>query len=420
MKSPRIPASRTAAVLILLAGTLVLAPPAAAQHGVHGAGREAKITLPEGRESVRIPFRHQGSHILLDLSVGGSEPLSVILDTGMPMPGLVLIDGDRTRSLDLESMDAQARVGGAGGEGHHVTAKVARGTVSLGGLGLGEMQILTLPPMGHFSSEHDGIIGASLFRNFTVQLDFDRKEMVLRLPGAWSPEKGTAAVPLTLRQGIPYVEARIETAGGGTSEIETVLDLGAGHNISLNATTLEAIQAPQGAIRAPIGRGISGEVLGQVGRVPAVILGGIRVENVVATFPDPEFEHPSGVDSRNGNLGIGLAARFNLTLDYAGRMLYLEPNAGFGEPFEWDMSGMILEPGEDGALAVGEILPGTPAEAAGLKAGDIITEIDGRSIGAGDRETVKELLRRDGAEVTLKYRRGEEIGTKVITLHRRV
>ena len=73
---------------------------------------------------------------------------------------------------------------------------------------------------------------------------------------------------------------------------------------------------------------------GHVGRVPAFELEGHRLHGVVATFPDPRHENPRGADSRNGNLGMGLLSRFNFTLDYAAKTLYLEPNKRFADPFE--------------------------------------------------------------------------------------
>ncbi len=69
-----------------------------------------------------------------------------------------------------------------------------------------------------------------------------------------------------------------------------------------------------------------------------------------------------------------------------------------------------------GGAQVVEILPGTGAEKAGLKAGDVITEFDGRTI-----KTTFQLLyaigsRSSGDEVKFKVKRGEEIIEFTVTL----
>jgi putative serine protease PepD len=55
---------------------------------------------------------------------------------------------------------------------------------------------------------------------------------------------------------------------------------------------------------------------------------------------------------------------------------------------------------------VAAVKPATPAARAGLKAGDVVTEVDGQSIASGDDLTRAIDSHKPGDSITLKYRRG--------------
>jgi hypothetical protein len=392
--------------------------PVIRRHGAASLG-EVKVTLPEGKDQVRLPLKTNLDHIILPVSVNGSEPLAIVLDTGMPSPGLLLYDSEAVTGMALEYGAMRAAVGGAGGDGKPIEAKIATGaTLGLNGIRIEGGSIIVLPPMSHFTTHHDGVIGAGIFNNVTVRVDYDRNEVILARPGTLEAREGAASVPLTIEQNRAYVPAGV-TGSGEPVPLRLILDLGATHAVSLNSSG-GRVAVPDGAVAARIGRGISGPVSGRVGRIPGLTLGGHTLAGVVATFPDAAFEHPRGMDSRDGNLGMGILSRFNFTIDYAGKTMFLEPNRTFGEPHEWDMSGLGLEPGSEGSVEVVEVIPGSPAATAGLKTGDTILALDGEPISAKDRDRYREILRRDGAEVVLRYRREAETAEVRLRLRRLV
>src|SRR5262249_52487635 len=158
-------------------------------------------------------------------------------------------------------------------------------------------------------------------------------------PQRFTPPAGAAKVPLTLAHNMPYADLVVLTRDGKKIPTRVVVDLGAGHPISLNIGATTGIEAPEGAIRANIGGGSSGVLPGRVGRLAGVELGGILLRDVVATFPDEEHQRPGGMNSEGGNLGNGLLQHFNVTFDYSRAAMLLKPNKGFERAFEWDMSG---------------------------------------------------------------------------------
>jgi hypothetical protein len=208
--------------------------------------------------------------------------------------------------------------------------------------------------------------------------------------------------------GIPYVEISAKMVNGSNVSITVPVDLGASHPISLNSDSHAGIEAPKGAIETVLGRGLSGPVKGQVGRIAALDLGGYELSNVIAMFPVSRHQHPQGMDSRNGNLGNGVLERFNVTFDYEHDRMLLEPNGRYREPFEFDMSGIVFQQDDERGVWIESILPDSPAEEAGLRPKDVILSVDGIDAAEVGYHAIRELLRTDGASMTILYRRGKK------------
>ncbi len=403
----------------IVIAAVIAVQPAAGQHHPAPEPDASEIRMPEGKDSITLPLRTSGNHVLLPVSVNGSEPLPLILDTGMPIPGILLFHSDRLESLSLEYVPGRAQVGGAGGDGKRLEGRVASGVrLALGGLGIDPVRAIVFPAIEHFSLPHAGVIGTTILRSFTVRIDYDAGQVVLARPGTLAPPEGATEVPLELVGNLPYVKAGVILADGKEVPVNLVLDLGATHPVSLNAGSSDLIGAPQEALSTRVGRGVSGEVRGRVGRIAGFTLGGHRLDGVIATFPDPEHENPRGMDSRNGNLGMGILRHFNLTLDYAAGKLHVEPNRSFSEPFEWDMSGITTDPAAEQSLKVAEIVPGSPAAEAGLKEGDLLIAVDGEPLSSSDGVLLRERFLRGGADVSLSFVREGKTQTAEIKLRR--
>jgi hypothetical protein len=386
----------------------------AQQKVIHRHGEPLPSTLqfelPAGAAEVSIPFQIANHHLLLPARVNGQGPFQVILDTGMPMEDLMLHDGEKVKALQLPYRDdVQMKIAGAGGKGKGAAARVSEGnTLEIGELRIRGTRVAIIPIPPGFGAYHEGVIGAALFRHFAVSIDNDRKVLTLRRPEDYRPPAGAAVVPMTLEQGRPFVDARVRINDGEPVPVRLVVDLGASHPISINARPERGISPPERTVQTVIGRGVSGEITGRVGRVQSLQIGGLDLTQVVATFPDPDHHSPRGMDARDGNLGNGVLDRFNVTFDYAGSRMILEPTRRISEPFEWDMSGLQAEPTGEGAIRVRRVLHGTPAGEAGVREDDRIVSLDGEAVSAANWFSLRERLRRDGQSVALGLRRGEK------------
>lgn len=365
---------------------------------------EVEVRSGDGR--VTIPFEVKNNHVIIPISIAGSE-LDVILDTGMPSEGLMLFGTREVEELGLDYGPVKALVKGAGGEEKPHEARVASGvTIDIEDLRLRNATTIVAPPLDHFVNYHDGVIGASLFNNFVVDINYDRGLIELLDPETYTPPEDAVALPLTFENNTPYTKVTVTTADGRKVPLTVVVDLGASHGISLNVDRTDEIDVPAKAVHTVIGRGVSGEVRGQVGRLRGLELGGIALSDVVATFPSGDHQICGGAESSSGNLGDGVLKRFNVTFDYAHERMLLLPNEQFGEPFEWNMSGMQLGPGDGAAPRIESIIAGSPAERAGLAVGDVVTHVNGRAVSNEDIIELREQMKQEGEVLMIAARRG--------------
>ena len=411
-----------ATFLLLLAGSVM-----AQREKVHGPkdanhSTGPRIELPAGTEEISVPFRLVNHHIVLSLTVNGSAPLRIVLDTGMPIEDLALHDSEKTKDLHLDYVESpHVKMGGVGGKGQAKTVRMAEGlTVRIGDLSMFDMRARLMPPMPSLASYSDGMIGAALFRHFAVTLDNDRALLILRRPENYRPPEGATSLPLVENAQAPIVEAKVWMDRPEPFAVRLAVDLGATHVLSLNETEASGIVAPARSLATLIGRGLGGPLTGKVGRIRALELGGLTLQNVVTTFPDKKFLKQRGIAMADGNLGNGALERLNLTVDYAGSRLVLQPAARFKEPFEWDMSGIVADIGMDGTVRVQDVLSDSPASEAGIRENDVIVRIAGQAVSEVGYFELREKLRKDGETVPLELRRGNKTMEVALKLRRLV
>ena len=136
----------------------------------------------------------------------------------------------------------------------------------------------------------------------------------------------------------------------------------------------------------------------------------VGVNSAIATVPGA-----SGA-AGGGSVGIGFAVPQAVAMPIAQQII--ETGKVVYPTFGVSVSPVV--PGQDGegepGLYVQSVVPGGPADQAGLQAGDIITKVDGRQVASVDDLTATQLTSKPGDRVRITYVRDGKTERTTVTL----
>jgi hypothetical protein len=230
------------------------------------------------------------------------------------------------------------------------------------------------------------ILSDDLFNQVVVDIDFAHHRIAFQDPhSAIKLPNGAVEIPLIRRLDARTVPVSIE----GAAPVPFEWFLGDPAPITVYQPYYEAHKLLQ---NRPVSIRLGGGLNGQRPQEPVATLSrvefaGVDFSHVPSVFPSNTVR---GSDSPliSGNIGLELLARFRLIVDYSHDRLYAVPNAvAESVPFAKDRLGLYLSK-QGITFVVDFVSPGSPAQAAGFKAGERIAIIDRK---AGPAWTQAEL-----------------------------
>ncbi|GAG32057.1 unnamed protein product, partial [marine sediment metagenome] len=213
----------------------------------------AEIEWPAGRGKVTIPFDYENGFVVVPVSVMGSRPLQMMLSTGSPL--IVIPDESLAETMDLNIV-AEVQVDGDG-DGEMQTAPLAMGVDAVvGGLKISK-GIVLVGAVKEVLQDVDGAIGASIFRNCVVEINWTDRELHLHDPATYEYDGNGAVLDLTVAaDGHPYVDGFAARLGGPNwTELKLRLDSGDRGALTLYAGSDEQIKIPEGAVESIVAWG---------------------------------------------------------------------------------------------------------------------------------------------------------------------
>ena len=372
------------------------------------ATRGHDMQFAAGRSALCIPFDAGNRHIALKARLNEREGMWLVLDTGA---GGSVIDAERAKSLGLEASGQQHAMGSGGAE---VGSTVHGVDVGLPGFTLLDQTMGTLrleSLAAQAGRPLDGILGRPLFERCVVEVDYAKKCVSLYDAEGYDYRGSGVSVPLTFKENLPYVKARVVLPDGRSISGKFVIDTGASTNVFLSPDVVERerVVASLGKTMTVQSRGVGGATEVRLARLGKLELGGFSLVSPVTAL-QPAGAGYISAEGTIGNIGGGVLSRFKVIFDYPRRRMILEPGPDLALPFEADMSGLGLSaiPPEFSRVTVARVLDGSPALEAGIKAGDEIETVDGRPVSEVGLAPLRERLRQDGQDLRLTLLRGTE------------
>ncbi len=360
-------------------------------------------------DAVSVPFRLEDNRILLQVAVNGHGPYDAQFDSG----GSLIVPPAVVADLRLTEVGKGKETGG--GEGFVTTSHGALDSLSIGGA------VVSGPAFHSFAWDDQRpdrlLIGLETLQQFVVQFDFDRMTMTLTPPGGFRDAGAGAILPFHFQDNQPEIF-------GSVDGIAATMAVDTGDNGSL--LLIAPFARKYGLARryhatipyAGSSVGVTGGLWARAGQVTLNGADGrplLHVDKPVTRISTQQ----SGFDANryvSANLGMGVLKQFNLTFDYARQRIILEPNHLYGVPDVFSRSGLRLD--ADGAgWKVVQVFAGGAGERAGVREGDRIAAIDGRTRPQLDRSELRaKFLAPVGTHVELQVVRDGGESTMTLTL----
>jgi hypothetical protein len=371
-----------------------------------------------------IPFQMIRELIIIHLKINGRGPFNFVLDSGV---GLMLITDPKLVDSINVTDKRTIKISGLGkGEDYeaYITSPL---NVAIPGLVSYDV-VAAILKTDHFGLSGfagipiHGLIGYEFFNNLAVKIDFSDSTLTASKPKYTKFFGKGNKIPITIENRKPFMHARVTFPNGTKAEDKLILDLGAGHPLSLE-NVIEKHGMPDKFIAANLGVGLTGPIEGFISRLNEVEIGKFKLKNVLASFPVDSQKGEFEREKRDGNLGIGILKRFTLIVDYPDSAVYLKPVIDLDDPFEHDMSGLeYYAMGDDfDHVIISRVEPGSPADGIGLEPGDEIISINFKPVNKMTLEQIDGIFKsKPGRDLLLEIFHDKKYDHVILTLSRRI
>ena len=346
---------------------------------------------PALREPEVLPITVFHNRVYLNARVGDSEPMTLVLDNGASVSGLSTTAAAR---LGIRSAGTASLLGN--GE-RPLSVGLARDVpFTIGDLRLRE-PVVALLPLDEFVSlegkESDGVLGKDVFAHYVVDIDYSRGTVTLRPPETYTYRGDGTIVPLRVAKDFTTatMDGRLTLADRRPVPVRLALDVGTYSGLRLYSSFTLAHWL---ALRPPVnvqsfGFGLGGDFPTIVARAASLGIGTRELQSPMVEASRATAGATARTDV-DGTIGGGILRHFHVIVDYRHSQMILEPSAATAEPFEADLSGLLIE-AHGPAFVVRRA-----AVNAGIYEGDTLLQVDSRPAAMLGLRGMRELFSRPG------------------------
>ena len=318
-------------------------------------------------------------HVYLHSKING-HPASLVFDTGSPY---TCIDSIFLAESGLKYENIwKAEMDGAGNDPEIVRIIVDELTYTVNEKEY-QSHIAPIIQLKSILGDYaDGILGIDNMGGKVVAINYLDEQM--GFGDQLGDTAGFTSIPIRYENNRIYVPLVVAVREGKTIQGEALMDLGSGGSVSLTNDVAKQYSlnelSPQQYYTCLHG-GIGGESSGCDFRANSVTVGPFSLDSVTMDFSN----NTGGALSRReyiATIGNEIWERFDMMIDLSGERLYLRPNTKFEDPFLSPVRGFSCTDRSKtlGYWVVNALYTQSNAEKAGLRNGDHITAVNGRSV----------------------------------------
>lgn len=260
-----------------------------------------------------------------------------------------------------------------------------------------------------YGEKIDGIIGYSFLSRYIVKVDYDSSKISVYTKGTFKyPRGGFLLNPLLVA--IPIMRSDLKD----NKEIGArfYFDTGAGMCLLLSADFVNDsfFIKPKRKWYATQAEGPGGKAPMKQGVIKQIKIGPYKFRNVPTYIFDDAY-NVTQYPYLGGLIGNDLLRRFNLIINYEKSDIYMIPNTHFKDVFDYSYTGLGMYM-IDGEIIVMDVMPDSPADKGGFKAGDIVMAVENNF--SKNIQAYKNLMQTPGEKLRVLVMREE--GPVILTL----
>jgi hypothetical protein len=408
------------------------------------------------KKHYKIKFTNFNNLIIVEANLNG-KPLNFLLDTGVDKTVLFGIEGDEEQ---IKKNSKKITIKGVSGKKQAYAYKNINNTLEIGNLKDTNHDVYVIFDKAFNISDKigykvQGVIGYNFFKNHIVKINYIKDHLKVYQPEEFNKSlKRYDSLTLSLFENKPYVKTVINQIDN-FEEYIFLLDIGSGDSIWLKPQFEEEL--PKKSFYDILGYGFADIIFGHRSKAKAFKLGEEIIDQPKIAYPDSLSYTGIEYASKSGIIGSEVMRRFHWYFDYANRKVFFKSNGDIDDPFNYDMSGLVLKYNgyqpiaeysnlfsgikvrtgytagfnkiekfkiEDlkirPVLIVGAIRPDSPAYDAGFIEGDQILKINGRESHNLNLQKISKILSsEDGRIINFQIIRNGFIYNKSLTLRSR-
>lgn len=386
----------------------------------HSYSQVNTFQLPQNKDRMTANFDNYDNMVVVEMMLQDSIPVRLIIDSGIE--GLIITDTNLVNYFEPHCI-----------RNFKLTAPASTTTLDACITSLVKLKFGALEPIytnaillqedffsleSYIGAKVHGLIGVDRFRNLVLTINYDKNYLRITRPSVFRIPVKSEVISLDILRGRPYMSARVELDNKEIRDLWLMIDSGANHPLLLETDSTETYE-PLASLSTTIGRGLGGNIPGRFVRSGWLLIGNSRLDNIITSISSEYISgNPSSRNFRNGTLGSGALSRFEVSFDFTNKRMILKKGNKFGEPFEYNMSGVTFESLNTGfnIFRVAEVIYDSPAYHAGVHQDDLLISINGKAAFSIDLGELNGLLShrpgnyvtlivsRDGKLLTFKFR----------------